>query len=401
MTNNTFLTSDIIAPVALATFKNNSPFLMTGNRNYEGQFDKTEYQKGDTINIRRQNHFNVLDGRIGQIQPVREESVPLVIDHQYHHELAVTSKSLTLDIDEFKERYIDPIVQEITFQAELDLAIDARNRLYLFSGAAGTPINTYQVIADTAAKMYEMAIPTNGMAYMALGPRDQAALKGSLQNSFNDVLNKSISQKGRIGRLDIFDMFMSQALARQVAGVPGAGPILVNSAGGVASGSVIPMDGFTNDTLVFTRGDIFSIAGVQSVNPVGRKDTGQDMQFVVTADTTSNGSGEANVPVSPVIISELSNPRRNVSNVIPDNGVVSPQGTHNVNVAYIMRGLDIVNPPLETIDSVRQYVQKDPATRTSLRVGFQGDILEDVNVMRIDALMGFRWHEQYAVRLIS
>lgn len=401
MPNNTFLTSDVIAKRALATFQNENPFLMTGNRGYEGDFDKGEYTVGETINIRRQNHFNILDGRVGQIQSVRERSVPLTISHQYHHELAVTSKSLTLDVNEFQERYIDPIIQEICFQAELDLAIDATNNLSLYTGSAGSPINTYQAIADTTAKMKEMAMPVKGKAYLALGPRDEAALKGSLQNSFNEVLNKDISQKGRIGRLDIFDIFSSQALSRQVAGTPGAGPVLVNSAGGVASGGIIPMDGFTNSVTVFKRGDIFSIAGVETVNPVGRKATGQDMQFVVTADVVSNGSGEANVSVSPAIISELSNPNRNVSNIIPNNAVVTVVGSHNVNVAYCMRGLDIVNPPLEVMDAIKQYRHNDSATRTSLRVGFQADILEDVNVMRIDALMGFRWHDQYAVRLIS
>ena len=75
--------------------------------------------------------------------------------------------------------------------------------------------------------------------------------------------------------------------------------------------------------------------------------------------------------------------------------------SHNVNVAYIERGLDIVCPPLDQLDIPYSKVLTDKEANVSIRVGKQGDIVNDVNIMRIDVLCGFKWHPQYAVRLIS
>ena len=71
-------------------------------------------------------------------------------------------------------------------------------------------------------------------------------------------------------------------------------------------------------TLVLKAGDVFSIAGVESVNPLNFQASGNDMQFVVTADVTSDGAGAATVPINPTIISDTSNPRRNVSVPVPN-----------------------------------------------------------------------------------
>jgi hypothetical protein len=162
------------------------------------------------------------------------------------------------------------------------------------------------------------------------------------------------------------------------------------------------MDGATiSVTDYFVVGDVISIAGVQSVNPVGRAATGQDMQWVVTANASSDGSGNITVSVSPSIISDTSNPNRNVSNAVPDDAAVTMVGTHNVNVAYPSRGLDIVCPPLYKLQVPYASVAVDPETGLSLAVTQTGDILGYQNYMRIDLLCGFKWHQQYAVRVLS
>ena len=47
-------------------------------------------------------------------------------------------------------------------------------------------------------------------------------------------------------------------------------------------------------------GDVFTIAGVNHVNPQSRQSTGELQQFVVTANTTSS-SGAMPIPISPAI----------------------------------------------------------------------------------------------------
>jgi hypothetical protein len=162
------------------------------------------------------------------------------------------------------------------------------------------------------------------------------------------------------------------------------------------------MDGATDTiTNYFVVGDLISISGVQSVNPVGRASTGQDMQFVVTANASSDGGGNLTVSVAPVIISDTQNPNRNVSNPVPDNAPVTMIGSHNVNVAYPSRGIDIVCPPLYKLQVPYASVAVDPETGLSLAVTQTGDILGYQNYMRIDLLCGFSWHPQYACVVLS
>lgn len=64
------------------------------------------------------------------------------------------------------------------------------------------------------------------------------------------------------------------------------GTPLVN--GGSQTGANLATDGWPNNTLVLNAGDIFTVAGSTLV-------------YDVTADVTSNGTGQATIPISPPI----------------------------------------------------------------------------------------------------
>lgn len=407
---NTITINEIIANMALAEFQNNNSFVMTANRGYERDFPMPGYKQGDTINIRKQNFANVNDGRITTTDDIDEETETLVIEHQYNSSIEVSARELTLDLDTngdyFNERYIRPRIQRIVKQMNTQVALDAIPQLHFATGVAGTPLNTFAAIDQAGVKLLEQAVELDE-AYFAISLRDGSALKSSLQNSFNDTLNDDISFKSQLGHLSYFDMFQDQSIRRHTTGSQ-AGTILVN--GAVASGNTIVMDGATPAaTNVFRRGDVVTFVGVNSVNPVDKSDTGQLMQFVVQADADESGAGAVTITVLPAIDSDVASTRRNVTNAIPNDAPVSILGvtapgtpvTYNVNIAYPKRGLDLVVPPLEVIDIQRQYTATDKNTNISVRVGFQGDIINDVNVMRVDVLCGWKWHGDYCTKVIS
>jgi hypothetical protein len=401
---NQFITTDLVSNTALAMFANNSPFVMTASRIYQDDFVASGYKIGDTLQVRRQNHFIVGDGSVATPQSIIETTETIVIAHQYHALIAYTIQDLSLRIEDFSRIFVAPAIQEIITQMEKDISSAAEQQLNFFTGTAGVPINSFTTVDTAGAKLLEQGVNIASDAYMAMTVRDGSSLKGALLNNFTPVFNEDIVRSSAIGHLSYFDIFQSQNIKNHVAG---AGPtlhqadtLLVN--GAVASGNTIVMDGATASvTNYFVVGDLISIAGVQSVNPVGRAATGQNMQFVVTANATSDGGGNLTVQVSPTIISDAANPNRNVSNAIPDNAAVTMIGTHNVNVAYPSRALDIVCPPLYKLQVPYASVAVDPETGLSLAVTQTGDILGYQNYMRIDLLCGFRWHQQYATVVLS
>jgi hypothetical protein len=401
---NQFITTDLVSNTALAMFANNAPFVMTASRIYQDDFVSSGYKIGDTLQVRRQNHFIVGDGSVATPQSIIETVETITIAHQYNALIAYTIQDLSLRIEDFSRLFIAPAIQEIITQMEKDIGSAAEQQLYFFTGTAGTPINSFTTVDLAGAKLLEQGVNIASDAYLAMTVRDGSSLKGALLNNFTPVFNEDIVRSSAIGHLSYFDIFQSQNIKRHTAG---AGPVshsgdTLTVNGAVASGNTIILAGATiNIANYFVVGDVISIAGVQSVNPVGRAATGQDMQFVITANASSNGAGAITITVSPSIISDTANPNRNVSNAVPNSAVVTMVGSHNVNVAYPSRGLDIVCPPLYKLQVPYSSVAVDPETGLSLAVTQTGDILGYQNYMRLDILCGFSWHPQYATRVLS
>ena len=401
---NQFITTQLVSNTALAMFANNAPFVMTASRIYQDDFTSSGYKIGDTLQVRRQNNFIVGDGATATPQSIIETVENIVVAHQYHALIAYTVQDLTLRIEDFSRIFIQPAIQNIVTQMERDMGTAAELSLNFYSGTAGTPVNSFTAVDLCGAKLLEQGVNISSDAYMALTVRDGSSLKGALLSNFTPVFNEDIVRQSAIGHLSYFDIFQSQNVVQHVAG---AGPtlhsgdtLLVN--GTVSSGSTIILSGASNAiTNYFLPGDLISIAGVHSVNPISRASTGQNMQFVVTAPASSSGAGAITISVSPAIISDTGNPLQNVDGAVLTTSVVSVVPNYNVNVAYPARALDVVCPPLYKLQVPYASVAVDPETGLSLAVTQSGDILGYQNFMRLDVLCGFLWHPQYAVKMLS
>jgi P22 coat protein - gene protein 5 len=404
---NQFITTQLVSNTALAMFANNAPFVMTGSRIYQDDFQNSGYKIGDTLQVRRQNNFIVGDGSTAVPQDIIETVETITIAHQYHALIAYTIQDLSLRIEDFSRMFIQPAIQNIITQMERDICSAAEQTLNFFSGTAGTPINSFQTVDLAGAKLLEQGVNISSDAYLAMTVRDGSALKSALLNNFTPVFNEDIVRQSAIGHLSYFDIFQSQNIVNHIAG---AGPLLtpgdtLTVNGAVASGNTIVLAGANGGgaavTNYFLPGDLISIAGVHSVNPLSRASTGQNMQFVITQAANSAAGGAITITVSPSIISSSSSPLQNVDAPVPTGAAVTVVPSYNVNVAYPSRALDIVCPPLYKLQVPYSSIAIDPETGLSLAVTQTGDILGYQNFMRLDILCGFAWHQQYGVKLLS
>ena len=401
---NQFITTQLVSNTALAMFANNAPFVMTGSRIYQDDFTSSGYKIGDTLQVRRQNNFIVGDGATATPQDIVETVENITVAHQYHALIAYTVQDLTLRIEDFSRMFIQPAIQNIVTQMERDICTAAELTLNYFSGSAGTPINSFTTVDLAGAKLLEQGVNISSDAYLAMTVRDGSSLKGALLNNFTPVFNEDIVRQSAIGHLSYFDIFQSQNIVQHLAG---AGPVTyptdtLTVNGTVSSGNTIILAGATDSiTNYFLPGDLISIAGVHSVNPLSRASTGQNMQFVITAAANSSSGGALTLTVSPSIISATNSPLQNVDVPVPTGQAVTTVPNYNVNVAYPARALDIVCPPLYKLQVPYASVAVDPETGLSLAVTQTGDILGYQNFMRLDILCGFSWHPQYAVKLLS
>jgi hypothetical protein len=316
--------------------------------------------------------------------------------------ISYTIQDLSLRIEDFSRLFIQPAIQNIISKMEQDICTAAETTINFFTGTAGTPINSFTTVDLAGAKLLEQGVNIANDTYLAMTVRDGSALKGSLLNNFTPVFNEEITRNSAIGHLSYFDIFQSQNIRQHIAGV---GPntfatdvLTVN--GAVSSGNTIVLAGATaSQTNYFLPGDLIEITGVNSVNELSLVSTGQPMQFVIQQSANSSGGGAVTITVSPVI--QTTGPLQNVSNAIPNGAAVKTIPNYNINVAYPMRGLDIVCPPLYKLQVPYASVAVDPVTGLSLACTQTGDITSYQNFMRLDLLCGFAWHPQYVVKLIS
>jgi hypothetical protein len=400
---NTFLTTQLISKTALAMFSINSPFIMTGSRNYQAEFSDTGYKIGNSINVRRQVQYIAGDGPTAQSQSILETDETITINHQYHTMIEYNMSDLTLKIDDFSRIFLQPAIQTIIAKMEGDIATAAEQQLYIYTGTAGTPINSFASVDRAGTKMLGAGIDLSGDVYQAMSLQDAQTLKASFPNGFTPAFNEDIVRNSSLGHVSYFDVFQSQLIKKHVAGL---GPTTyatdtLTTSGDVGSGNTITITGATGSvTNYFLPGDRIQIAGTNSVSPLGRIDTGENIQFVITAAANS-GSGTFTVTVAPAIISDISNPLRNVTNAILSGSAITTVGNHRVNVAYIPRAIDIVCPPLAKLQVPYWSRATDPKTKLSLTLTQAGDIVSYNNFMRLDILCGFQWHPQYAVVNLS
>lgn len=391
---NTILTSQVITNELLRRFENQLNFSKTIRHEFDSKYARGgAYGKiGDTLNIRVPVKFTAVSGAAISVQDVTETQVPLVIDQQYHTAFKFTSADLTLKIDDFSERYLKSAAVALANAVE---SYNITQAYYAVNHAVGTPgtvPNTFSTFTDAGAVLDDSAAPVDDERYVLLNPKTQSkmvdALKGLFQSS--EQIKKQYL-KGRMGTAAGFDWMMAQNIPTHTVGPLGGTP-LVNGAS--QTGSSLVTDGWTAAAASrLKKGDIFTIAGVYKVNPVSGNTLTDLEQFVVTADVSSDGSGNATIPIYPAITT--SGAYKTVSASPADNAAITVLGAAGTlspqNLAYHREAFAMAMVPLEVPQGVHfAAAQTNPDTHVSMRIVSQYDISTDAFITRADVMWGFK-----------
>jgi len=153
---NTILTPDIIAREALMVLRNNAVMANLVHRDYSSEFVAGI---GDTITIRKPATFvaNEYDGSI-KVQDATEGNVSVTMDKLLDVSFAVTSKELTMDIEDFSKQFLVPAMQ--AFQDKIDsyllgLQSDVTNRLTASGTIQDDIVDARKFLTAAAAPLTE------------------------------------------------------------------------------------------------------------------------------------------------------------------------------------------------------------------------------------------------------
>jgi hypothetical protein len=389
---NSLLTPSVIAKELLMQFKNGMGLSANVDTSYSKDFGKKGGKIGSSEKIRKPNRFTVTDGATYSAQDVTEDYATLTIDTQKHVGFDFTSNELTLSVDEFSKRHLTGAALALVNKVDTDGHSMANKYVANAVGTAATTPSALLTYLEGMQKIQESAGPQDdGYSYI-INPAAQTKIVDALKGLFSDQSELSKQYKrGKMGIAAGGEWLMSQNVHSYTSGAQGGTP-LMNGATSTGATQIVT-DGWTAAAANRLKaGDVFTIAGVYKVNPITKASTGVLMQFSVTADVASDGSGNATIPISPTIYSSGS--LQNVDALPADNAALTVKhGASAVTVNNLLMhesAFALAFVPLEKPDGVHfSAVEVDPETGIAIRIIRDYALSSDKFQCRVDVAYGW------------
>ena len=293
MSTDTLLSPSLISKESLVLLTNNLVMAGRVNRQFEDQMGA---KIGTQLTIRKPNRFTVTEGAGLTVQDIVEPSTTITITNQSHIDFQFTTAALTLVVEEFRERYLKPAMERLANRIDVGCLSNIPS-VYNEVGTPGTAPAAFASLALVAQRLDEEGTPQQDRT-LVLNPKAYWGVTVGISTVYvNSVAEPGF--KGYIPNIANFEVFLDQNIPTQKTGLLGGSPTVT---GAGQTGSTLVTGGWTaNITGLLNVGDVFTIAGVDAVNPETQVDTGSLRNFVVTATANSNSSGAASVSIYPPI----------------------------------------------------------------------------------------------------
>jgi len=395
---NTSLTADIVAKEALIILENELGILKRMHRAHESEFSNSVngYKIGDTISIRRPADFTVRSGATLSTQDVIEGKTTLTVDQQKGIDFEFTSTELTLKIDDLSERVIKPAMSSLVNDITNDVLTQMYRGIYNWVGTPGNTVDSFADFAKAPERLDIMAVPQADRA-AAFAPTDYWGLVGSQTALYINQVASDAFRRGEMGMVGGIDTLMSQVVPTHTVGPLGGTPLVNGASQNVTYDTAkntwtqsLITDGWTAAAANRLKaGDIFTIANVQMVNPKTKVTTGVLQQFVVTADVSSDGTGNLTATISPPIIT--SGPHQTVNAAPADNAAITVVGSastaYRQNLVFHKNTMGVAFVPME-MPQAAYNGSRQSYKGISVRVIPIYDGTNDISKWRLDVLYG-------------
>ena len=396
-TQNSFLDTSWIAMEPLALLINDLVVAQYFNTEYEKEFKK-DFAVGATITVKFPQRFLVVNAMGYAPQGVNRISTTVSLDTWLQvpfewddYEAAV---KLERSREELREQYFYPAAQALAQEFDSRAALWGYQNASMVSGVLGTDATTVNTYYDARRQLRQAAAPDDAKI-LALSTSMVKSLGQNVTNFFNPQDEISgLFKRMRLGPIAGFEPHESNSLYSHTAGT-WAAAVTVN--GGSQSGTSLTITATAGDT--FNIGDKFSIANVNSVNPMTRRIPGpaSAKTFTITAALTAAGGGADVINFLPPIFG----PGSQYQNVdaLPSNsaaltlwpGTSSPNGkVGTVGLAMGRKAFAMISGRLYQPKKVEDgAVQQDKQTGIALRFIKFFDPVRSVQGHRYDSLIGF------------
>lgn len=380
---NSLLTSTQVTREALRILHQKLNFVGTINRQYDKSFAADGAKIGDTLKIRLPNQYSVRSGSTFSATDTTESSVSLQVATQKGVDINFTSAELTLSIDDFASRILEPAMSVLAANIESD-AYGMYKDVAQMIDNDGNAI-TFKNIMQARQVLNNSLAPQSDRTAM-LSTDHEVDLVDALKGLFHD--SKSVEKQyreGIMGRTGGFDFYENTLVPIHTTGTAAKTTGYLSN-GATQSGATISVD---TGTTTFLAGDVVTFAGVYAVHPETKANLGTLKKFVVTANS---GTSATSLAVSPSVVA--TGPTQNVSNTISDNSAIVKVGAGASETltssmvyhkdAFAFATADLIKP--KGVD----FCAREVMDGISMRIVRAYDIANDKMPCRLDILYGFQ-----------
>ena len=399
---NEILTPTMVTREVLRVLHQKLTFVRSINTQYDSQYAKSGAKIGSSLKIRLPNEYTVRTGATLTTQDTSEISTTLTVATQKGVDITFTSQDLTMSLDDFSKRIIQPAASVLAASIEAD-ALSMVKDVYNCVMNIGSAL-TFAKVMGARKLLVDNLTPLDDNLTALLNTQDTVDLVDALKGLFQD--SQAIKQQyreGILGRTAGFEFAENTLLANFTSGTSVSGICSFVTSGAISAGpvsgqSAIPVSG-TAGTLVV--GDIITFSGMNRCHPESKADMGTLQQFVVTSAYT----GSANtINVSPTIFT--TGGRQNVFAGAPSGDKISKPSVGVSTVlrpslfyhrdAFAFASADLIMP-----DGV-DFASRQVMDGISVRIVRQYAISTDTYPCRLDVLYGYKTiRPQLAARVQS
>lgn len=397
--SNVFANQQKITNAFLLLLKNELVMGKLVTTKFDKDYSNETVAVGDTVKVRRPPEFTVRDGATASAQDYKVGTVDVTIDKQKGVDVSLTSKEATLNVDELlKNQTMKAKAAVLAQQIDSDL-IGETLEFPHWVGTPGQLINSASDFFVGVQRAMELSIPMDDL-HGILSPADHFALAGSFTAlSASDSTVKTAIEKAKLPMVGGVQPYVSQNVpvltvgtraAASAAQVDGASQDVVYDDIRTTFSQTLNIKNLTEGHTI-KRGEVFSIANVNAVNPRSKTDLGYVQKFVVLADAApADSSGKTTVTIANPIIT--SGAYKTVTAAPADSAAITWMGTastaYNQNAIFHRGSIALVSAKLvEPKSGVWSYAT-DPETGISIRTWSQSDITNDLHMTRVDVLYG-------------
>src|SRR3954466_633550 len=229
---NAILTPTAVTREALRVLHQKLNFVGSITREYDDSFARQGAKIGDTLKIRLPNQYVVRTGstlNLG-VTDTSESTVDLKVQTQKGVDLNFTSVDLTLALDDFSERILEPAMAVLAANIEAD-AMSMYKDVYNQVDNQTQPATFTKVLQGRKILVDNLA-PLNART-CNLNTQDNVDLVDALKGLFNDKTTiAKQNREGFMGRTAGFDFMENTLWPRQLSGTENGGSttITINGA---------------------------------------------------------------------------------------------------------------------------------------------------------------------------